>query len=190
MKRIIKMPRKTIITLLILCGLIVSIPFTVRAYNNQNYNNYLKKGEKYLIEENYEEAVYSFDNALKYNKSEEKEINKLIERAVRMNKSMNSFESGAKLFYEKKYEEAIAAFEKVNIEDTRRYDIAHERIKECQNGLTALNIARAKNEALNLNYDKAIAYLDSVLRVDPVNQEAMLLKQDYTNKLITLAAAK
>lgn len=190
MKRIIKLPKKTIITVLILCGLIVSIPFTVKAYNNHSYNNYLQKGQECLIEENYEEAVFNFDNALKYNNRETEEINNLIDRAVMLNQSMHSFEDGAKLFYDKKYEDAIAAFEKVSKEDSLRYDVAQDKIKESKNAIATANIAAAKNEAINHNYEKAIAYLNTILKVDPENIEAISLKQDYTNKLVTLAAAK
>lgn len=187
MKKIIKLPRKTILTVLILCGLVASIPFTVRAYNNRSYNDFLVKGRECLVEENYEEAVYNFDNALKYSKSETDEINKLIDRAVMLNLSMHAFENGAKLFYDKEYEEAISAFEKVNIEDNQRYDVAQEKITECKKAYSTTNISAAKNEALNLNYDKAITYLNSVLKVDPENQEAIALKHDYSSKLVTIA---
>lgn len=190
MKRIIKLPKKTIITVLILFGLTTSIPLSVKAYNNHSYNKYLKKGQECLIDESYEEAIYNFDNALKYNKSEEAEINKLIDKAIMLNLSMHSFEDGVKLLYDKKYVEAIAAFEKVNREDSLRYDVAREKIIESKNSLAAENIAAAKNEALNLNYSQAIAYLNTILKVDPENQEALLLKQEYTNKLVTIAAAK
>jgi tetratricopeptide (TPR) repeat protein len=186
LKKIIRLPKKTILTVLILCGLAVSIPYTVKAYNNHNYNSYLVKGQDCLSDENYEEAVTNFDNALKYNKNETDEINKLIDRAVMLNLSMHSFEEGAKLFYDKEYEKAIPAFEKVILEDNLRHDVAQEKIKECKNALSASNIAAAKNEALSLNYDKAIAYLNAVLKVDPQNQEAISLKNDYTSKLITI----
>ncbi|MDF2674886.1 MAG: hypothetical protein K0R09_3154 [Clostridiales bacterium] len=188
MRRIIRLPRKTILTVLILCGLAVSIPLTVKAYNNHNYNNYLVKGQECFIEEDFEEAVLNFDNALKYSKNGTDEINKLIDKAVLLNLSMHSFDEGAKLFYNKEYENAIAAFEKVILEDSRRYDAAQEKIKECKAALSTINISAAKNEALNLNYGKAIVYLNSILKVDPENQEALLLKLNYTNKLITIAA--
>ncbi len=188
MKRIIILPKKTILTVLILIGLVISIPFTVKAYNNRSYNDYLVKGQECLAEGNYEEAVYNFDNALKYSKSETYEINKLIDRAVMLNLSMGAFEDGAKLFYDKKYEEAISAFEKVNVADSLRYDAAQEKINESKKTHSTTNITAAKNEALNLNYDKALTYLNSVLKVDPENQEAMALKHDYANKLVTIAS--
>ena len=188
MKKIIKLPKKTILTVLILCGLVASIPFTVKAYNNRSYNDYLAKGQECLVEENYEDAVYNFDNAIKHSKSESDEINKLIDRAVILNLSMHAFEDGAKLFYDKKYEEAISAFGKVNKEDSIRYDVAQGKIKECKKAYSTTNIAAAKNESLNLNYEKAITYLNLVLKVDPENQEAITLKSDYTNKFVTIAS--
>lgn len=188
LERIIRLPKKTISTILILCGLTASIPFTLKAYNNHSYNNYINKGQECLSRENYKEAVFNFDNALKYNKSEADEINKLIDRAVMLNASMNNFEEGAKLYYNKKYTEAISAFEKVNKEDTLRYDVAQEKIKECKREYSASNITAAKNEAINHNYEKAIIYLNLVLKLDPENQEAISLKSDYTNRLITIAS--
>lgn len=188
LKRIIRLPKKTILTVLILCGLIASIPFTVKAYNNHNYNDYLALGQDCLGEERYEEAVYNFDNALKYSKSEADYIKELIDQAVMLNLSMHNFQEGAKLCYEKKYELAIAAFEKVSIQDNQRYDVSREKIKECRAAFITANITAAKEEALKLNYDKAIIYIDSALKVEPQNQEAISLKNDYTSKLVFSAA--
>lgn len=188
MNKLPRLPKKTILTVLILCGFAASIPFTVKAYNNHSYNNYLLKGQECLDQENYKEAVHNFNNALRYNKSEADEINSLIDRAVKLNISMYSFEDGAKLFYNKKYDAAILAFKKVNKEDTLRYDVAQEKIKECKKVYSTTNITAAKNEALNFNYEKAITYLNSVLKIDPENQEAISLKNDYTNRLVTIAS--
>lgn len=188
LERITKLPKKTISTVLILCGLAVTIPFTVKAYNNHSYNNYMSKGQEYLSQGNYEEAVYNFDNALRYSKGEADKISTLIDKAITLNMSMKSFEEGAKLLYDKKYEEAIRAFEKVSKEDTLRYDVAQEKIKECIREFAAAGITAAKNEALNLNYVKAITYLNSILRMDPQNQEAVSLKNEYSNKLVNLAS--
>lgn len=188
LERITRLPKKTISTVLILCGLAVTIPFTVKAYNNHSYNNYFSKGQEYLSQGNYEEAVYNFDNALRYSKGEADKINILIDKAITLNMSMKSFEEGAKLFYDKKYEEAIRAFEKVSKEDTLRYDVAQEKIKECIREFSTAGITAAKNEALNLNYAKAITYLNSIIKMDPQNQEAISLRNEYSNKLVTIAS--
>jgi tetratricopeptide (TPR) repeat protein len=189
LKRRFRFPKKTVITLMMIGAVGFSVPLIIKSYDTNNFNNYLSKGQEYLSNGDYKEAVLNFDNALKYNKNDNIEINNLIDRAMLLKQSSDAFDQGAELVYEKKYLEAINSFIKVSKEDDIRYEIAQEKIEECRKVFSDSKIAAAQNEAVNGKYEASLSYIDEVLKVDPLNQSAVTLKNQY-NSLLTARIAE
>jgi tetratricopeptide (TPR) repeat protein len=189
LSRSVRFPRKVIITLLITGTITVAVPVTIKTYNSHIYNNYLFLGQKYLSDGNYEEAVINFDNALKYKSSEYQEVNKLIERAAMLKQSRDAFDRGAQFVYEKKYLDAIDSFEKVPASDDLRYEITQKKIEECKRVFSDTNLSAAQNEAAKGKYEAGLSYIEAILKVDPLNQTAMALKNQYSS-IITARAAE
>lgn len=189
MSRSVRFPRKAIITLLIIGVVASAIPLTIKTYNSHSYDNYLALGQKYLSDGNYEEAVINFDNALKYKSSEIREVNKLIERAIMLKQSRDTFDRGAQFVYEKKYLDAINSFEKIPESDELRYEIAQKKIEECKKVFSDTNLSAAQNEAARGKYEAGLSYIEAILEADPLNQTALALKNQYSS-IITARAAE
>jgi len=176
-------PKKVVIFIIVLVVLAVAIPSSVYAYNSYNYNSQYELANKYLEEDKFDEAVSSFNNSLKYNKSKANEIDDKIALVNELKQSKQSFEEAVKNSEDKKYLEAIDIFKKVSDKDINRYQLAQDNINKCKSLYIDENIASAKTQAGDKNFDAAISFLDTVLNFEPDYQEALTLKEQYNKEI-------
>ncbi|MDP4143967.1 MAG: hypothetical protein Q8936_05710 [Bacillota bacterium] len=185
MKTLLKFRKLVIVILLII---IIAVPASVLGYQNYNFNKLYNTGSELLKKESFDEAISAFNNALKYKPNQKT----LVESKIKLSKDLKDsrvvFESAVKLESGKKYLDAIAAFKKVKQSDIKRYSDAQNKIKECNDNYIKENIDNAKNEASNKNFEKAITYLDTILKFDTGNKIAQSLKDEYNNEIQQAAA--
>jgi len=174
---------KVIVILLIL--FIVVIASTVYGYSYHSYQTDLKHAEKLLGDEKYDESVAAFASlkSSKFSKGDSAFIDSKVKLASELKQSKKAFDVAMKLLDEKKYIDAINQFKNVKESDKKRYVQAQEKTKQANNLYITDNITKAKAEADNKRYNKAIEFLDVVLKFDPNNKEATTLKDTYTKEI-------
>ncbi|WP_238881907.1 hypothetical protein [Clostridium sp. YIM B02551] len=183
--------RKTfIVVVAIAILLIIAIPTSVYAYNNINYNKYFNLANDELNKEQFDASISDFKKSLNYNKKRQVEVDKLIDNANLIKESKITFEQASSLQNDKKYLESIDIYKKIPEGDNKYYNQAKENITTCGNEYINENIAKAKSEADNKNYDSAISYLDLVLKFDDKQKEASELKVSYNNEIAKIQQAE
>ena len=150
----------------------IGAPGSVYAYNSYNYNKLYNSGQANIENEKYDEAMSSFNAALKYGKKYSEKISNQVSLAEDLKASKTIYESGLKLQNEKKYLEAVSIFENITKEDNNRYKLSKDRISECRNLYINENMENAKKEAVDKKYVEGIKFLDLALKIDPENEQA------------------
>lgn len=178
---------KKIVILILLIVIVIAVPLTVYGYTNYNFNKLYNSGVHQLNNENFEEAINAFNGSLKYKPKKKELIENKVNLAKELKDSKAVFDSAIALANEKNYLEAIDAFKTVKNTDVKRYSDSQNKIKECSDNYIKENLDNAKDEATNKNYDKAIAYLDTILKFDNSNKDAQDLKDEYNNIIQQIA---
>lgn len=180
-KRIIS--KKMLISVILIVVIAISIPCTVYGYNNYKYNKIYDKGMDLLSKENFDEAINTFNSSLKFKPKKKELVESKISLVKELKDSKSVFDSAIQLVNEKKYLEAMDKFKTIKEKDTKRYSTAQDKIKEAGNLYITDNINGAKAEGGNKNYDKAITYLDTILKFDQSNKDAIDLKDSYNKEI-------
>ncbi|MBK1812126.1 hypothetical protein JHL18_16000 [Clostridium sp. YIM B02505] len=174
---------KIIVVSLILVAL--AVPTSVYGYNYHSYEVNLKNAETLLADEKYDESVKAFQNlkSSKFSNRDASLIETKVKLILELKQSKEVFDSAVKLLDENKYIEAINSFKNVKQSDKNRYDKAQEKVKEATNLYITDNLSKAKTEADKKLYDKAITFINTVLSIEPKNEEASDLKVTYNKEL-------
>ncbi|KGK91390.1 hypothetical protein DP73_03745 [Desulfosporosinus sp. HMP52] len=114
-------------------------------------------------------------------KADTKQLDSELESAKSINASKASYDQGVKQMNDKLYLEAVDSLQKVINEDTERYSDAQTKIGDCKKTFVDVTLLKAKDAGSNKDYPIALDLLDQVLKVDPNNQDASKLKDDYSN---------
>jgi len=186
MKSLLKSKKVVILFLIII--IVITVPTSVFGYKNYNFNKLYNSGIELLSKENFDGAISAFNDSLKYTPNQKEVVKSKISLAKDIKDSKEVYDSAVTMENEKKYLEAIDAFNKVKNTDAKRYNDAQNKIKECSNFYIKENINNAKNEASNKNYNKAIDYLDIILKFDNSNKDAQTLKNEYNNDIQQMVA--
>ncbi|MCR3757513.1 hypothetical protein KYB31_00725 [Clostridium felsineum] len=182
MKNKIKIAAALIIT----CSL--GVPLSVYGYSYHSYKTNLKGAENLLSKEQYDSSIKAFKNlkSSRFYSSDSSLINYEISLASTLKQSKKDFNSALTLFNKKQYLDATYIFKKVKKCDKKRYSISQAEIVTANKLYITDTIEKAKNEASNKKYDTAINFLDSALKIDKNNNEALNLKTTYTKELQAL----
>lgn len=153
--------------------------------NNKEYNKCFSSYEQNFDEGNYEDALSSLESANKL-KSVDNYDEKENECEI-LQSSLNYYNKGIEYFNQQKYKMAIESFEKVNIEDDERYDIAKEKLLECKNLYNNEIIESSKRLSDSGDYDSAISVLNSIesteeVKVLTAEYKELKNKQEETKK--------
>lgn len=176
------------VILLLIIVIVIAVPLTVYGYNNYNFNKFYNSGVDELNNENFEDAVKSFNDSLKYKPKQKELIESNVSLAKELKDSKAVFDSAVGFANEKDYLKAIDTFKTIKNTDVKRYSDSQNKIKECSDYYIKGNLDNANNEATNKDYDKAIAYLDIILNFDNSNKDAQSLKDEYNNIIQQIAA--
>ena len=112
-------------------------------------------------------------------KKDVKQISSDLDAAKAINASHASYDQGIKQMNDKQYLEAMDSFQKVNKEDTERNADAQTKTSNCKKAFVDATLQKAEDAASNKDYQTALDFLDQVLKVDPNNQDALMLKSNY-----------
>ena len=176
--------RKPLILLLIgILIVAISIPTSVYAYNNYNYNKSYKLAKEALANEKFDDAVNHYKRSLKYNNKYNSEINSSIELVDILKKSKISYDEAVKLLNDTKYLESIEVFNKVSEKDNKYFEDSKLKANFSKNQYIKINLTNAKKEAENKNYDSALTFLDNILKIETLNQDAADLKVQYNEEI-------
>lgn len=180
--------KKALAIILILAA--IGGPSSVYAYNSYNYSKFFNEGQTNIEKEEYNNAIDTFNFALKYKKKNSEEIAEQIKLAEDLKNSKTIYEDALKKLNEKKYLEAISIFEKIKKEDIKRYELSQSKIVESKKLYIEENIKKAQNEATSKKYTDGIKYLDLVIKVDPKNELALKLKEEFSKAIKTEEEAR
>ncbi|MBL4937457.1 cell envelope integrity protein TolA [Clostridium sp. YIM B02515] len=158
---------------------IIFIPTSVYAYKNYNYNKYYKLAIETLANEKFDDAVNYFRQSIKYSDKHNSDINSNIELVNILKKSKISYDEATKLLDDGKYLEAIDEFKKVPQKDTKYFEESKLKADFAKSEYIKANLVNAKKEAENKNYSQAIVFLDNIVKIEPLNQEAGNLVEQY-----------
>lgn len=181
MKNLLK--SKKFVILILSTIIVIAVPTSAFGYNSYNFNKLYNSGNELITKENYDEAISAFNDSLKYKPNQKELVEGKILLAKDFKESKVKYDSAVSLLNEKKYLEAIDAFKKIKTTDVKRYNDAQNKTKECSDSYIKENISMAKNEGANKNFDKAISYLDTILKFDAKNEAAQSLKNEYSQQL-------
>lgn len=162
---------------------IILVPSFAYGYSYHSFQTKLNHAETLLSNEQYDDSVTAFLNLKPSKFSDVSSINSKVKLALELKQSKEAFTAAMKLFDEKKYVEAINSFKTVKKLDKSRYAKANKKIKEASTIYVTNNIAKAKSEAYNTKYEVAIGFLDTVLKFDKNNKEAISLKNTYNTEI-------
>lgn len=188
MKNKLNLNKKVAIVVLSLT--ILTVPVIVHSYKDYNYKKFYSIGQDALTNDNYNEAITNFKNALKYNGKKAGEVNNKLAVVEKIKNSKENYKKAEELLKNKRYLEAIESFKMVAKEDAKRYKNSEEKIAEAKKLYIAENMDKAKEEAKNSNYDAALSYLDYVLKVDSKDKEVIELKNEYNKEKENVSKAK
>ncbi len=127
--------------------------------------------------ENYDKAIENYEKTLDYKNN--KDIVDKINLAKEIKESKANYEKAMELYNKKDYLGALESFKKVSKRDSKRFNLAQDKIKECINIYVNENLDKAKALAKDKKYKEAHAYLDKVLSIDKENVVAKNLKDQY-----------
>lgn len=116
-------------------------------------------------------------------KKDVKQFNSDLASAKAINTSKASYDQGVKQMNNSQYLAAIVSFQKVIKEDTERYSDAQKKAAECKTSFIDAALQKAKDAASNKDYQAALVFIKQIISIDPNNQEAQKLKDEYTNSL-------
>jgi tetratricopeptide (TPR) repeat protein len=163
--------------------LAVFVPSAVYGYNYYQYNKFINSGDALLNNDNFDDAIKSYNDASKYMKKKSNQVNEKINLSNNLKTSKSNYEEGIKLASEKKYIESSEVLAKVLKEDDKRYSSAQEKIKENKDSFISTNLSLAKEEAKNSKHAEAISYLDKIIKFDSSNKEVQGLKEEYNKNI-------
>ena len=109
-----------------------------------------------------------------------KQMNSDLDSAKVISASKASYDQGIQQMNDKQYLEAMTSFQKVIKEDTERYADAQAKIDVCKKSYLDDTLQQARDAAANKDYKSALTYLEQIIKVDPSNQDALKLKNDYS----------
>ena len=149
---------------------------TFGAYKYFNYKNYKKladSGNTYLEKKDYNKAISTFKESLKY--KYDKNIKNSLELAEDLKEDQDAYNKALKFFSEKKYLQAITELKKIKSNNKDLYNKALDKINECTKEYVKVNIESAKEAISKGDYIGAKGYLSLVLAQDSSNSEALEL---------------
>jgi len=179
------MKKKIKIIIIVIACLVITIPTSVYAYSHYSYKTGFKQAETLLSDERYDDAINAFQQLLtiRFIKPDKSIIDEKVNLASTLKLSKETYVASVKLFEDKKYLEAIDCFKNVKESDIIRFSQSQEKIKEASNLYITDNINKAKAESDNEKYENAITFLDTVLKFDQSNQEAINLEDAYIKEI-------
>lgn len=164
--------------ILIVSFVIITISLTgYYVYKNNNYNTNISNAEKSFNNDKFTEAAKYYSEALKY--KDTADIESKVMLSYQMDGSLNSFNLANQHMNDKDYSKAHSIFENVLPEDTKRYKIAQEKMKESAKLYADKMLNDAKNSASKNDLDNAIGNLNALLAIDTNNIEAQNLLSQY-----------
>jgi tetratricopeptide (TPR) repeat protein len=186
MKSLLK--SKKVVILLLIIIIVITVPTSVFVYKNYNFNKLYNSGIELLSKEDFDRAISAFNDSLRYKPNQKEVVKSKIILAKDIKDSKGAYDSAVTMENGQKYLEAIDAFNKVKNTDAKRYTDALNKIKECSDFYIKENIDNAKNAASNKNFNKAIDYIDIILKFDNSNKNAKTLKNEYNNNIEQMVA--
>ncbi|MDP4088086.1 MAG: hypothetical protein Q8930_02295 [Bacillota bacterium] len=170
-----------LLVLIVLAGVSALVGFNL--YNRYSFSKYYNLGLEAMDSEHFDEAEKYLDKSLEFDSSRQKDITSKVELSERLKKSKADYEQAEALFNGKNYLQAMDIYKQIPVIDERHYEEAQGKIVLCRNRYISENINMAESEADNGRYESAITYLDNVLKLDVVYEDALALKSQYNRAL-------
>ncbi|MGO5065268.1 tetratricopeptide repeat protein [Clostridium sporogenes] len=170
--------KKNIIISAVIILLITLGSFACYKYTKyKDYKALLNKAEAYMEIENYDKAIENYEKTLDYKNN--KDVLDKINLAKEIKESKANYEKAMELYNKKDYITAMEFFKKVSKRDSKRFNLAQDKIKECIKIYINENLDKAKALAKEKKYKEAYVYLDKILSIDKENTVAKNLKDQY-----------
>ncbi|NFH67626.1 tetratricopeptide repeat protein [Clostridium botulinum] len=167
----------------IIIGAVIIFLVTLGGFGGYRYTKYkdykalLSKAEAYMEIENYDKAIENYEKTLDYKNN--KDVLDKINLAKEIKESKANYEKAMESYNKKDYVGALELFKKVSKKDSKRFNLAQDKIKECIKIYVNENLDKAKALAKDKKYKEAYTYLDKVLSIDKENVVAKNLKDQY-----------
>jgi Uncharacterized protein conserved in bacteria len=126
------------------------------------------KGNLYLTQKNYSNALDSYQKATSYKNNSE--VKDKIKTSTELKENKIKYDSAVSLMNTKQYEQAIEIFKTIN-----QFDGSEKKIEECISLICSEKIIQAKNYVSQENFQQAILILQDVLSLNSENAEAKSL---------------
>ena len=101
MKRLVRSKKLAVLVLLII--IVIAVPSTIYGYNTYNFNKLYNSGIDQLNNENFQEAINTLNDSLKFKPNKKDLIESKVNLAKELNDSKITYNSAVTLLNEKKY---------------------------------------------------------------------------------------
>lgn len=172
--------RRITIFISVIIIVVATIFGTFKVANMKSYTRLVDSGNKYMEEKEYDKAIGLYKEALKYKKDGKVKRDMIMSNELKDYK--NIYENGNFLMKRGYYLEAIEEFKRIpnDVEDI--YKLSQSKIEESKESFVQLNIEKAEKHGKFKKYTEANKYLDNILKIDPKNEKANELKNQYNKK--------
>ncbi|MEW6607943.1 MAG: tetratricopeptide repeat protein [bacterium] len=177
-----------------------------KAIEKENYCKYYNSGIDQLAQQNWEEAISSFNKALEYTTSNQEIAEKIKEAQNGLNNKRTKenyykcYNSGIDQLSQQKYEDAISSFNQALEYTTMDYEktLVKEKIKSAQDNLNKIktreNYFRCYNSGIDQfaqqNWEQAILNLNQALEYAATDEEKIMIKEKLKSAQIGLNKRK